>query len=267
MRAYLEIYAVQFKTQLAVQFQYRVAVLIWLIGMVVQPVVYLVVWSTVAEHQGGEVGGFTAAEFAAYYILLMLVNHVTFTWIMWEYEYYVRDGTMAGLLLRPIHPIHRDIADNLAYKTLTFVVVLPVALLLAALFNAAFNWHWWSAALFVPALLLAALMRILAEWTLAMAAFWTTRVGGINQVYFVILTFMSGTIAPLALFPTAVRQAAYLLPFRWMIYFPIEVALGRLSPQQVFQGLAVQLAWIILIIVLLNRVWRVGVRRFSAVGA
>lgn len=267
MRAYLEIYSVQLKTQLAVQFQYRVAMLIWLIGMVVQPVVYLVVWSTVAEHRGGEVGGFTSGQFAAYYILLMVVNHATFTWIMWEYEYYVRDGTLAGLLLRPIHPIHRDIADNLAYKALTFVVVLPVAQLLAWLFHAEFHWQLWSAALFVPALLLAGLMRILAEWTLAMAAFWTTRVGGINQVYFVVLTFMAGVVAPLDLFPPLVRQAAYLLPFRWMIYFPLELALGRLSPQQALTGLGAQIGWIALLLVLLNAIWRIGVRRFSAVGA
>lgn len=267
MRAYLDIYSTQLRTQLAVQLQYRVAMLIWLIGMVVQPVVYLVVWSTVAEHQGGEVGGFTANEFAAYYILYMIVNHATFTWIMWNYEYYVRDGTLAGLLLRPIHPIHQDIADNLAYKALTLVVVLPVALLLAWVFDAHFNWQWWSVPLFFLALLLAGLLRILSEWTLAMAAFWTTRVGAINQIYFVIMTFSSGSLAPLALFPQVIQQAAYLLPFRWMISFPLELALGRLTPQQAFTGLAVQLIWIGLILLLLNGIWRIGVRRFSAVGA
>jgi ABC-2 type transport system permease protein len=267
MRAYLDIYAVQLKTQLAVQMQYRVAMLIWLIGMVVQPVIYLVVWSTVAEHQGGEVGGFTPNEFAAYYILLMIVNHATFTWIMWEYEYYVRDGTLAGLLLRPVHPIHRDIADNLAYKILSLIVVLPVALLLAWAFDARFAWQGWSVALFVPALLLAGLLRILCEWTLAMAAFWTTRVGAINQVYFVALTFMAGYVAPLDLFPPFVQAAANLLPFRWMIYFPLQLALGRLSPQQAIMGLGVQVIWIGLSLLLLNGVWRIGVRRFSAVGA
>lgn len=267
MRAYLEIYSVQLKNQLAVQFQYRVAMVIWLIGMVIQPVVYLVVWSTVAEHRGGEVGGFTANEFAAYYILLMVVNHATFTWIMWEYEYYVRDGTLAGLLLRPIHPIHRDIADNLAYKILTFVIVLPVAFLLAWVFDARFSWHWWSLPLFIVSLFVAGLLRILAEWTLAMAAFWTTRVGAINQVYFVLMTFFSGMMAPLDLFPQFVQRIAYLLPFRWMIYFPLELALGRLTPQQALLGLAAQGVWIALIVLLLNAIWRVGVRRFSAVGA
>jgi ABC-2 type transport system permease protein len=64
-----------------------------------------------------------------------------------------------------------------------------------------------------------------------------------------------------------IQQAAYLLPFRWIIYFPIEVAMGRLSPNEVRIGLAAQLAWIGLLLLLLNLVWRSGVKRFSAVGA
>ena len=267
MAAFAEIYWVQLKTQLAVQFQYRVAMLIWLIGMIIEPIMYLVVWSTVARYQGGAVGGFTAGDFVAYYIVMMLVNHATFTWIMWEYEYRVRDGTLSALLLRPIHPIHADVADNLAYKALTLTVLLPLAILLAWIFRASFHWQWWSLALFLPALALAAAMRMLAEWTLAMAAFWITRVNAINQVYFVALYFFSGWIAPLDLFPQFIRQTAYLLPFRWIIYFPIELALGRLSLQEAWIGLAAQAAWIGLLLLLLNFIWRAGVKRFSAVGA
>ena len=52
----------------------------------------------------------------------MLVNHVTFTWIMWEYDYRVRQGTLSFALLRPVHPIHADIADNVSFKLITFAV-------------------------------------------------------------------------------------------------------------------------------------------------
>ena len=38
------------------QFQYRVANYFYMIGMIAEPVIYLVVWSTVAEAQGGDVG-------------------------------------------------------------------------------------------------------------------------------------------------------------------------------------------------------------------
>ena len=72
-----------------------------------------------AGSSGGQVGDYDAADFAAYFIALMLVNHLTFTWIIWEFEWRIRQGMLSPILLRPIHPIHKDIADNVTYKLLT----------------------------------------------------------------------------------------------------------------------------------------------------
>jgi ABC-2 type transport system permease protein len=69
MRAWLDFYWTNMKTAIAGQFQYRVANYFWMIGMVAEPVIYLIVWSTVADSRGGSVGGFTPGEFAAYYIV------------------------------------------------------------------------------------------------------------------------------------------------------------------------------------------------------
>jgi ABC-type uncharacterized transport system permease subunit len=52
-------------TSLAAMLQYRVALLIWLIGQVLGPVIYLVVWSTVSVASGGSAGGYTRGDFAA----------------------------------------------------------------------------------------------------------------------------------------------------------------------------------------------------------
>ena len=47
------------------QIQYRATNYFFLIGMVTEPVVYLVVWSTIARGQGGSIDGYTAGTFAA----------------------------------------------------------------------------------------------------------------------------------------------------------------------------------------------------------
>lgn len=267
LMALAEIYYIQLKTSLLVQFQYRASMLIWLLGRVIEPVMYLVVWSTVAEAQGGAVGGLTTGDLASYYIIYMIVNQLTFTWIMWEYEYAIRSGTLAGLLLRPIHPIHRDIADNLAYKIITTGALLPVALLLGFFFHPTFAAEWWAVLLFVPALVLAYLLRFLLEWTLAMAAFWTTRTSALNQLYFTLMFFLAGRLAPLELFPQSIQNLATVLPFRWMVYFPVELLTRQLTWQAALTGLGMQALWLCLVLGILRFVWRVGVRQFSAVGS
>jgi ABC-2 type transport system permease protein len=264
--ALFDIYAQQLKTSLAFMLQYRASLVIWIIGQILEPLVYLVVWTTVSSARGS-VGGYGTAEFAGYYIVLMLVNHLTYTWIMYEFEYRVRKGTLSFALLRPVHPIHPDVADNVASKIVTFPIMLVVAAGLAALFRPEIHPAPWAAALFVPAVLLAFLLRFVLEWTLALAAFWTTRVGAINQSYFVLVLFFSGAIAPLGLLPFPIREVAGVLPFRWMVAFPVELLLGRLTPAEAAIGLAAEAAWIVVALVLVRIVWRAGARVYSAVGA
>jgi ABC-2 type transport system permease protein len=105
------------------------------------------------------------------------------------------------------------------------------------------------------------------EWTLALAAFWTTRVSAVNQGYYVAALFLSGQMAPLSLLPYPAQVMAAVLPFRWTISFPVEVLLGTLTPAQIVMGLAAQAAWLGLALVLLRVVWRAGLRTYSAVGA
>jgi ABC-2 type transport system permease protein len=261
------LYRAQFKTTIAEQFQYRGALVIWLIGLILEPVIYLSVWSTVARSQGGSVDGFTAADFAAYYLVALVVSQATFTWIMWEMEYWIRQGTLSPLLVRPVHPIHRHIANNLTFKLLTMAVVVPVVAVLAIVFEPNFAISAWSAVAFVPALGMAMALRFAVEWTLASAAFWVTRVSAINQLYFVVFLFLSGFGVPLDLLPGPVRVVAEWLPFYRMLGFPVELLLRRLSPNQALIGFAAQLGWLAIAVTILNVVWARGVRQYSAVGA
>ena len=81
-----------------------------MLGMVAEPTIYLVVWSTIARQHGGSVGGFTAGSLAAYYIVWTFVRimNIVFTPFGWEWR--IREGQLSGQLLRPMHPIHYDLA-------------------------------------------------------------------------------------------------------------------------------------------------------------
>lgn len=267
MTAFYSIYRGYFRTALVVQFQYRVAMIIWLLGGIIEPVMYLVVWRTVAQQQGGAVGGYAVNDFVVYFIAIMLVEHGTFSWIMWEYDFRIRMGQFSSQLLKPIHPIHGDIADNIGYKFLTLTVMAPTAALLAWFFNASWQPDARTLAVFVPVLLLAFLMRFFWEWSLAMLAFWTTRVDAINQAYFIVVLFFAGRLAPLELFPQFLQRVADFLPFRWMLAFPVELLLGRLTPGELWLGIAAQLFWLVAGYLVMQVVYRAGIRRYAAFGA
>lgn len=260
----IDIYRAFFKTTLAVQLQYRVGLMIWMIEIILQPTIYLVVWTAAAG--GGEISGFGAREFAGYYITLLVVDHFTQMWQMWEFEWLIRQGQMSMRLLRPLHPIHTDIVQNISFKLLMLIIVVPTVILLSLVFQPILTPQWWAVLLFIPALLLAGGLAFFAGWIVALAAFWTTRIMAINLTYFLILVFFSGYIAPLDLLPPVLRTIADILPFRWIIAYPVELLQGRLELERALMGIGMQVFWLALIISMLGFVWRAGVRRYGAVG-
>jgi ABC-2 type transport system permease protein len=263
-----DFYVNQLRVDLAVNIAYRGAVAIWVLGTVMQPLVSLVVWRTVAGGSGGSAAGFTADQYTAYFVVVMLVNHLTFIWHMWEFEWRIRTGFFSPLLMRPIHPIHHDICQNLSYKLVGLVGVIPAAIALSLLFDADFG---GTSALdllaFVPALVLAMALRFIVEWTLALAAFWLTKVSALNSLFDIFFLFLGGQFAPLSVMPEWIQTLSLVSPYRWCIAFPVEVALGRQSGGELLVGYGAQLAWLAIAAVVLRALWGRAVSRYSAVGA
>ena len=262
----MKVYAARFRIDISTQVAYRGSVAIWLFGLILEPLVSLVVWMTVAESQGGSVAGFTTSQYVAYFIILMIVDNLTFTWVMYEFEYRVQTGQFSSLLLRPVHPIHQDVTMNLSFKALGLFGVIPAAIILAIAFDADFSASALDMVVFVPALVLAMTLRFLIEWTLALLAFWMTRTSAVFQLYYSASILLAGNIAPLWLYPGWIQTVTMVLPFRWTIFFPVEVLLGRADGTSMLLGLLVQLAWIGLAYLTLRFAWKLASSRYSAVG-
>jgi ABC-2 type transport system permease protein len=259
-------YRRQMASDVATNLAYRGAVAIWVFSTVIAPMVFIVVWQTVAGE--GSVQGYSAAQFVGYFVVMMVVDHLTFIWHMWEFEWRMRTGAFSPLLLRPVHPIHHDISQNLSYKAVGLVGVLPAAVVLGLVFGADLSGTGWRQGVaFVPALLLAMVLRFTVEWCLALSAFWLTKVSAINTAFFSLFGFLGGQFSPLAVLPAWAQAAAAWTPFPWSLAFPVEVLLGRRSGVEVLLGYGAQLLWVGAAIGLLLLLWRRATRRYSAVGA
>jgi ABC-2 type transport system permease protein len=266
MSKLFEIYRKQFMTELTVVVQYRVSIAIWILSLITEPIVYMTVWTTITNQQGA-VGTYTSGDFAAYYITWMLVRHFAVTLSPDALEWRVRQGEFSNLLLKPIHPVHTDIASNIAYKLVALPIILAMMLGLATIFPPTYNFQLWSILAFIPVMFMAYLIRFLSHWILGILAFWTTRANSIFQIFFVGEIFLTGRLAPLALLPMPIVIAASILPFRWMIAFPVELLLGKLTPEDTLIGFGMQTIWLGIEVMLLMLIWRAGVKRYAAVGA
>ncbi len=272
MTYWISIYCSNLKMAIAQMLAYRFAILIWAVWGFVGPLISLAVWTAVtSSNKSGVTGGsgqqFSQADFAAYYLLFMIFGHLTMSWDAFEFASRIQDGRLSPKLLKPLHPIHSDIAFNIAFKLCTSVMILPAWILLFILLHPTPPASLSGLLLAVPALMLAGALRYMLQYALATIAFWTTRVEAINQLFFTVDSFLSGRIAPLSLLPGVLGSIALYSPFRGMGAFPVELALGRIPTSEILPGFALQIIWLSIALMLFRMLWASGIRQYSAVGA
>lgn len=266
LRAYADYYLARARLEIQSGFQYRVSQYMYMLGMLVEPVIYLVVWTTIAEQQGGAVEGITAGEFAAYYIVWTLVRNMNIVFTPYGWEWRIREGELSAALLRPIHPLHSDVAGFAGWKVVVIVLWLPVAAVLWLVFDPVLDPTLLEVLVFSVAIWGAYLIRTMFLSALGMITFWTTRVSAIFELAIAAELLLSGRLVPLPLMPDWAQELAYTLPFMWAFFFPIDALVGDLSTAQLFGGLAAQAGWTLALTALTLLVWRFAVRRYSAVG-
>jgi len=266
-------FALRFSRQLmssyyALMLEYRAEIVLWVLAGVF-PFIVMGIWMKASGKPGFALNSdLTPVDFARYFLAVFIVRQFTIVWVIWEVEMQVVEGRLSASLLKPVDPVWTFVAMHLSEQMTRF----PFWILLVAAFflgyPAAF-WSWpislYSLPLTALALMLAFTLRFLMQYTFSLLSFWIERASSIEQLSFLPYLFLSGLIAPITLFPPAVRTFASYTPFPYLIYFPAEILTGKHPP--LAQGFAVMLAYIVLFFGLNRLLWRHGLKHYSAMGA
>jgi ABC-2 type transport system permease protein len=266
LRSMADFYLTAMRTQIQTQFQYRIPMYMYTLGMAAEPTIYLVVWGAIARSHGGSVDGITASQFAAYYIVWTLVRVMNIVFTPYGWEERIREGQLSGQLLRPMHPIHYDLADFAGQKIPWILMYLPIGAGLWIAFHPSFHPRPLGIVVFLVAIWGAYVIRSFNQFILGMITMFTTRAGAIFQVWFLAELLLSGRLVPLTLMPHWSQTLAAWLPFKWTFYFPIECLVGHMSNASLVAGLGYQLLWIATGALAVAGTWRLSVRHYSAVG-
>jgi len=249
---------------LAATVAYRSEFIVWILATNT-PLVMLALWSSVARE--APFGQFGQRAFVAYFLVSLVVRLLTGTWVVWEMNAEIKDGTLSQRLLRPVHPFLVYAIDNLAGVPLRCLVSLPVALVV--LLSVA-----RSELTRDPVLWLGALVAVLGAWLIsfgvmlaigALGLFWESSIA-LWDLWFSLYFVFSGYLVPLALFPRALARWAAVAPFRYTLSFPVEIMLGMTTRADLLAGLLAQWAYGVGSLGLALWIWRRGLVRYAAYG-
>ena len=226
-------------------------------------------WRTIYRDRAGAIDGYTLAQMVSYYLVVTFVDMLTaVNEDDWQIAADIKDGQISQFLLKPIDYLRYRFCLFLAGRlTYTGVALIPVGLFLF--------WHreWFvlpadpaTLGWFGVSLALTAALQFLMSFTMALLAFWVGEVSTFIFMMFALEYIGGGHLFPLDILPPTLSQALMLTPFPYLLFFPVQVYLGRVTGPALWQGLAVQALWVLLAYGAARFVWHRGIRKYSAVG-
>ena len=267
MRHLFRAFGVILKTEINVMLQYRGEIVLWSVWGLVNPLVLYAIFKAGAQSNAdGKMAGLTVPQIAAYYFMIMIVGHVVAAWDTHDMGFYIRTGRMSGMLLKPMLPLWKSLAGNLAYKICTLVFVGPMWILVVFLIHPQFDCKPWQVALGLVALVMAFALNYCLTYVIALVAFWTTKLDAVGELYFGLSMFIGGRFYPLDALPHWLRIFADCLPFQYMAYFPAELFTGHMTdPALIVRAFVTQAAWIVGALISFRIFWSAAVKHYSAV--
>lgn len=263
LKKYLTVFKLSWENVLEYRFNFlmgRVRSLILLLTL-------YFLWTTVFA-SNPHLFGFSRDQIVTYVLGATFLFSFVFVYSMDDVAWAVSEGGLSMFLPKPINFLGywfvRRVASRLMQLLTTGVELAVFIILVRPQFFTQLNFE--VLLLSFVALLSAVVLFTLLDFIVGLTAFWTLRAYGPRFAFKMSVEFISGRFFPLNILPAFLFKLANFLPFSLLVFFPLNVYLGRLSIPEIYKGLLTQLIWIAALSVVLKVVWARGLRRYEAVG-
>lgn len=266
MHKYLQVFKISFQQE----FAYRLNFVMWRVRNVIQIFIVFFLWDAVFRDPGKMVFGYDRAKILTYVFGILIVRSLVLSARAVDVAEEIASGDFSNYLLKPFSYFKYWLTRDFSSKVLNlifafFEFMLLFVLLKPPLFFQSNSFYLFA---FILSLILAILIFFILLFLVSSVPFWMPESGWGAQFLFVgiITEFLSGAVFPLDIFPSLIQKILYALPFPYLIFFPLQVYLGKLSPPQVFQGLGLAFFWLIILWFLLKIIWNRGLKVYQAFG-
>ena len=239
---------------------YRFNIITWAIVTVFEVACLIFLWLAVYQSSEGgidsSINGFTYKEMISYVVLTTIFTFITFNDdTLWSINHDVRQGTIGNFLIKPISYRGKFIASNLGAFLMMFLV-FGIALYTGGLgtligigyLQVPSAWDFIGhLALFLVASVLACLLNGAISYLFGILCFYTTAAWGLNALKSTIISFLSGTLLPIAFFPSVFRDIVSYMPFAGMSQNPVLILMMKYDYLECAKVLLISLGWLIIL--------------------
>lgn len=263
MRKYWEISKIYMKTQLA----WRADAVFQMIFTIVKILFAYLLWGII--FQGKEkVGDFTFHGMLSYYIISSFLSQLEMSQgISSEIHERIRNGTFSKYMVIPVgiekYFLAMEFGTVLFYISFNFIAALAWTFLFRIQF--AFTTDFRTILCAGIIIVFGMIFMVQLNYFLGLLTLKYQGIGTFLMIKDNLISLVTGSIVPLALFPEVFVKLMGLLPFYYVTYLPSMLLTG-LCRDEALRGVLVVISWCVVMQLMITVVWNKYIRKYDGVG-
>ncbi len=251
-------------------FSYRVHFWINFLGdVLVQFGVAYFLWTAVYAYSENKLlGGFSYSAILLYSLCVPMIGKIVKGNEIGLISQEIYDGGLNRYLVYPISFFKFKYSQRLA-ESLLFLVQFGLMIVLYQVF-----WEsptdlllsWQNSLRGLVVLGLAGVLFFFVNCIVELIAFWAEHIWSLMIMLRFVTNFLGGAMLPLSFFPEKWASILEWFPFYYLVGFPINTFLGRLSAGEWERGIVILLGWILVSGALAKVIWKKGVKQYTGIG-
>lgn len=249
--------------------EYRINFLLTIFSALIPIVIQYFLWDAIYKSSSKlEVYGYTFVQMITYTVLAAIFSKLLVTGFEWDVANDIKNGGLSKFIVQPIGYLLYRISMFIGGKLINTItmIILATSTLFILKFYLGIQLGLERVAFLITILFLALLLNFLIFFCISTLAFWMQEIWQMFVITRLAINIASGGVFPLDIFGPTVLKIVNFLPFKYTIYFPISVVNGKLSSNDLIQGILVQLVWIIVLFFTSNFLWNKGMKKYVAFG-
>lgn len=179
----------------------------------------------------------------------------------------IKVGALSIYLIKPMNYLVYNVASKLGDVIVQTYISITAFILLFVFVRDLMPISKPSTIIFVIfSAICGMIINMLIGYNFALTAFWLEQIDIIFVLKEYLLSFLSGVWIPISFFPNPFIKILEFLPFNYMIAFSIDIFLGNKTGILIYQGMLVQLLWILLLSLSSSFLWQRGIKKYKSVG-
>jgi len=265
-------YVIAFITSVKNVLEYKFNFFIGIISMVFPIIMQYFFWTAVFKSNiNSKIYGYTYSQIMIYSLLATLVSRSLSTRSLEsDITNDIRTGSLNNYIVKPINYLKYRVIYYFGEKifavvfTLTIMSVLGVIVKVCCLTKIYIEPS--RIILFIITLFLAWTMKILLCLCISAIAFFIIETGSLFIGFQLFIDVASGSIIPVDILQSRLSLPLNILPFKYIVYYPISIINNRITFHDIVEGLIMQCVWICILFTISRLLWNNCMKKYVPVG-